>query len=238
VQGQADLCQIDFRLAALTSPASGAREAVRVYLITLAGIVLGQIAPGPNLLAVVGAALGQGRRGAFYLALGVATAIFIWVTVAAFGLAALLAVYPSLLTVMKLVGGGYLCFLALRALVAAWRGGDPSFRASRTDWTPLRAWRRGLLVNLTNPKSALMWSAVATFLYGNGLSASQVLGFAPTGFVSALIVYGTYGALFSSGAAQRAYTRFARVIEAMFGLAFGAFGGKLVADAVGEIGVR
>ena len=32
---------------------------LETYLITLAGIVLGQIAPGPNLLAVAGAALGQ-----------------------------------------------------------------------------------------------------------------------------------------------------------------------------------
>jgi threonine/homoserine/homoserine lactone efflux protein len=211
---------------------------LKIYLITLAGIVLGQIAPGPNLLAVVGAALGQGRRAALFLSLGVATAIFIWVMVAAFGLAALLAVYPSLLTAMKLAGGGYLCFLSLRALITAWRGGDPSFRAIRTDWTPLSAWRRGLLVNLTNPKSALMWSAVATFLYGNGLSAPQVLGFAPMGFASALVVYGVYGALFSSGVAQRAYARFARTIEALFGLAFGALGGKLVTDAFGEISTR
>ncbi|HZH52239.1 MAG TPA: LysE family transporter [Microvirga sp.] len=209
---------------------------LKIYLITLAGIVLGQISPGPNLLAVAGAALGQGRRAAFFLALGVATAIFVWVTVAAFGLAALLALYPSLLTVMKLLGGGYLLFLSIKALIAAWRGGDPAFRASRADWTPLSAWRRGLLVNLTNPKSALMWSAVATFLYGSGLSAPLVLGFAPAGFASALVVYGIYGTLFSSGFARRAYARFARGIEAMFGLAFGALGGKLVADAVGEIG--
>jgi threonine efflux protein len=208
---------------------------LEIYLITLAGVVLGQIAPGPNLLAVVGAALGQGRRAAFFIALGVATAIFAWVSVAAFGLAALLAVYPSLLILMKLLGGSYLCFLSGRALVAAWRGGDPSFRASRTEWTPLAAWRRGFLVNITNPKSALMWSAVATFLYGSGLSAPQVLGFAPIGFVSSLIVYGTYGTLFSSGVAKRAYARFARGVEAMFGLAFGALGGKLLADGVGEI---
>jgi threonine/homoserine/homoserine lactone efflux protein len=137
---------------------------------------------------------------------------------------------------MKFLGGGYLCFLSFRALAAAWRGREPAFRASQAVLTPLAAWRRGLLVNLTNPKSALMWSAVATFLYGSGLSAPQVLGFAPLGFVSAMAVYGTYGALFSSGLAKRAYARFARGIEALFGLAFGALGGKLVADAVGEIG--
>ena len=103
---------------------NGVARVLEIYLVTLAGIVLGQIAPGPNLLAVAGAALGQDRRTAFFLALGVATAIFVWVTVAAFGLAALLKLYPSLLTVMKFLGGGYLCFLSIRALIAAWRGGE------------------------------------------------------------------------------------------------------------------
>jgi threonine/homoserine/homoserine lactone efflux protein len=135
---------------------------------------------------------------------------------------------------MKLLGGGYLCFLAMRALVAAWRGVEASIQASTADWSPLAAWRRGLLVNLTNPKSALAWCAITTFLFGSGLSAPEVLGFAPLGFLSAMTVYGIYGALFSSGVAKRAYARFGRACEALFGLAFGVLGGKLVADGIGE----
>lgn len=209
---------------------------LEIYAVTLAGVLLGQIAPGPNLLAVAGAALGQGRRAAVLVALGVATAIFIWVTVAAFGLATLLIIYPPLLTAMKLLGGGYLCYLAVKALLTAGRGGEPAFKANRAEWTGLGAWRRGLLVNLTNPKSALLWGAVATFLFGSGLSGPQVLGFAPIGFISAFTVYGIYATLFSTGVAKRAYARFTRAIEALFGLAFGAIGGKLLADGVGEIG--
>jgi threonine/homoserine/homoserine lactone efflux protein len=206
-----------------------------IYLVTLVGIALAQLSPGPNLLAVAGAALGQGRRTAFFLTLGVASAILIWVTIAAFGLAALLKLYPSLLTGMKLLGGGYLCFLSLRALIAAWRGSDLALRASQVQMTPLGAWRRGLLVNLTNPKSALAWSAITTFLYGSGLSAPQVLGFAPIAFISAMVIYTIYATLFSSRLAKQVYARFARGVEAVFGIAFGALGGKLMADAVGEI---
>jgi threonine/homoserine/homoserine lactone efflux protein len=213
----------------------GRKAMLQAYLMMLTAVIIGQIAPGPNLMAVAGAALGQGRRSAFFLTLGVATAIFIWVTVAAFGLATLLKLYPSLLTVMKILGGSYLCFLAVKSLVAAWRGGDPRIQAHHADWTPLGAWRRGLLVNLTNPKAALLWSAVATFLYGAGLSTSQVLGFAPVGFSSAVIIYGVYSVLFSSGLAKRAYARFARGIEILFGCAFGAIGGKLVVDAVRDV---
>ena len=45
---------------------------LEIYLITLAGVSMGQAAPGPNLLAVAGAALGQGRKPAIFTALGVA----------------------------------------------------------------------------------------------------------------------------------------------------------------------
>lgn len=209
---------------------------LEIYLVTLLGVALGQVSPGPNLLAVAGAALGQGRRSAAYVALGVATAIFVWVSLASFGLATLLTVHPSLLTAMKLLGGFYLCYLALRALRASWRGGGPAIETTRADWTPLQAWRRGLLVNLTNPKSFLLWGAVATFLFGSGLSTPQVLGFAPVGAASAFAIYGTYGALFSSGPARRFYARWSRGVEALFGAVFGAIGGKLVADGIGEMG--
>lgn len=207
---------------------------IEIYLLTLAGIMLGQILPGPNLLAVAGAALGQGRKAASFVALGVATAIFIWVALAAFGLGALLAIFPALLTT-KLIGGFYLCYLAFKAFRSAARGSDAAFGAHRADWTAFDAWRHGFLVNITNPKSALMWGAVTTFLFGSGLSALQVLGFAPLGFTSALLVYGVYAFLFSSRVARGSYGRFARHVQALFGLAFGAIGGKLVADGCSEI---
>lgn len=209
---------------------------LNVYLATLAGVMLAQVAPGPNLLAVAGAALGQGLRAALYVTLGIATAIFAWVTVTTFGLATLLAVYPPLLVVMKIIGGGYLCFLALRSLRAALDGKDTGFQANRSAWTPMGAWRRGLLVNLSNPKSALMWGAITTFMFGSGLSTAQVLGFAPIGFTSALTVYGVYAALFSTNAAKRIYARFTRTVQAMFGAAFGTLGGSLVFDGIRDIG--
>lgn len=206
-----------------------------VYLTAVVGVVLAQAAPGPNFMAVAGAALGQGRRAAIFTVLGVATGMLVWAAAVAFGLAAVLALYPSLLSGMKLVGGAYLLYLAARAVLAAWRGGATSVQASRERLGALAAWRRGLLVILTNPKAALMWTAVATFLFGSGLSAPAVLSFGPVAFVSATLIYGGYGLLFSTGMALRAYARFARAVEALLGLTFGALGGKLIADGVGEL---
>jgi threonine/homoserine/homoserine lactone efflux protein len=207
-----------------------------VWLTALAGVALGQIAPGPNLLAVASTALSQGRRPALMVALGVATSVFVWVTVAVLGLAALIAALPAALTAMKLAGGGYLCFLALKALRAAWRGAPRDLAAAAgAPLSGLRAYGRGVAVNLTNPKSALMWSAVATYLIGSGLTTGQALAFAPLGAASALIVYASYAALLSSGPARSGYAAFARRVEAGFGLAFGLVGGRLVVDGLRDL---
>lgn len=208
---------------------------LKVYMMTLTGVALAQIAPGPNLLAVAGVALGHGTRPALFVTLGVATAVFAWMTLTTFGLATLLALYPPLLTVMKIAGGVYLCFIALKALRSAFGGTQPGIGASHASLTPAAAWRRGLLVNMTNPKSALTWAAITTFMFGAGLSTSQVLGFAPVGAASALVVYGTYATLFSTNSARRIYARFTRPIEAAFGVAFGALGGSLIVDGLRDL---
>ena len=43
---------------------------IEAYLLTLIGVVGAQAAPGPNLMAVASAALGQGRKAALLVTLG------------------------------------------------------------------------------------------------------------------------------------------------------------------------
>ena len=203
--------------------------------MALLGVALAQAAPGPNLLAVASAGLGQGRRAALMTVAGVASGMLLWASAVAFGLAAIVALFPAMLTAMKLAGGAYLAWLALRSLLAALRGGAPAIRPVSRGSSVWASWRRGLLVVITNPKAALMWIAVGTFLFGSGLAAWQVVLFGPLAAISAMMIYGTYGVLFSSGLAVRAYAGFARWIELAFGAAFGALGGKLLFDGVREM---
>ncbi|MEL6919690.1 MAG: LysE family translocator [Pseudomonadota bacterium] len=208
---------------------------LEAYLITITGVILAQASPGPNLLAVASAGLGQGRAAALATVAGVATGMFIWATAVAFGLAAVLALYPTLLTAMKIIGGSYLCWMALKAVKAAWADNTMSIQAGTQSMSLLAHWRRGLLVIMTNPKAALMWTAVGTFLFGSGLSAWQVVAFGPLAALTAIMIYGGYGLLFSSGFATRTYSRFARWIELAFGGAFAALGGTLLLDGLREL---
>lgn len=184
------------------------------------------------MMAVAAAAFAQGRSAALLVVAGIATGSLIWAAAVAVGFGALFTAVPVLLTVLKFVGGAYLAYLGIRALIAAFRGTAGSLAASRDRMSLTGAWLRGILVVLTNPKSLLMWSAIATFLYGSGYSSVQVLEFGPLVALSAALIYGGYGLLFSSGLAMAAYYRFSRWIEGVFGMIFGALGVTLIADGI------
>ena len=193
------------------------------------GVFLAQASPGPNLMAVSAQALAQGRGAGVLVAAGVATGVFVWAIVFAFGMGALLVAVPETLVAMKLLGGGYLMYLGLRALRSARRGGAgpmPQAKAAR------RAYLTGLLVVLTNPKAMLMWVAVSAYLTSLQVGALGTLGVGLGVAASAFAIYGTYAALFSTGHARALYGRFFRGVEAGFGAVFGLIGARLVFDGV------
>ena len=212
---------------------------IEAYSITLAALVALQLAPGPNLVAVASTGLGAGRKAALWVTGGIVTGVCLWVLSVSFGLGTLLNTYPFLMTVMKLAGGAYLLWLSLKGLLSMARGtGNKIAPASLTEGYPTRSFTyfwRGFLVVMTNPKAALAWAAMASFLFGSGLTSWQVAAFAPIAASCTATIYGGYGLLFSARSIGELYRRFWRVIEGLFGATFGILGAKLFLDGLKEI---
>lgn len=208
---------------------------IEAYLITLLGVAAAQASPGPNLMAVASAGIGQGRRSALWLTLGISTGMLIWAVAVSFGLGTLFTTYPLSLVGLKVIGGSYLLWLAFRAMKSAIVDNPTKIVSDNRTHTGMSSWQRGLLVVLTNPKAALMWTAVATFLFGSGLDTWQVALFGPIGATSGFVIYGCYAVLFSTGTAIKFYTRFSRWFESVFSAAFALLGGKLLFDGLRAI---
>lgn len=122
-------------------------------LYLLAAMAL-TIAPGPDNLLVLALGLTQGRRAALGAAWGMASGNIVHTLLVAGGVAALLAASPAALTVLKLTGAGYLGWLAAQS----WRAPPPTLGAApeRSTW----GWyRRGVVMNLLNPKVVLFFLA-------------------------------------------------------------------------------
>jgi len=199
------------------------------------GIALAQISPGPNMMAVSAAALSGGRRAGVLTASGIATGVFIWSILFSFGIGTIIDAFPQTVTAMKLLGGAYFLYLALKSLRSSLKNQDHQPKGSRAETAPRLgrvSYRTGLLVVLTNPKAAMMWVAVSMFLASVHGAHSALVLIGVMAALSAMMVYGTYAVLFSTGVAVRTYQRFFRVIDASFGAIFGLIGGRLLIDGL------
>jgi threonine/homoserine/homoserine lactone efflux protein len=107
------------------------------------------LTPGADMMFCLGQGLRGGPRAALAADAGIAVGGMVHVLVAGLGLGALVARAPWLFEVIRWVGVAYLLWLAVQAMRAAPVG--PVTGAGRSS----RAFRDGLLVNLTNPKVIL-----------------------------------------------------------------------------------
>ncbi|MEU8261998.1 LysE family translocator [Micromonospora sp. NPDC048999] len=118
----------------------------------LAAIVVLMVTPGPDMMFVLANAIRYGTRAGVVAALGVAAGEAVHVAAVVCGLAALVSASPVLFAAIRWAGAAYLIVLGMRAL----RGGDgPGTAAAAQDPRAGRAFLRGLVTNLLNPKMIL-----------------------------------------------------------------------------------
>jgi threonine/homoserine/homoserine lactone efflux protein len=196
-------------------------------LTALLGFALAALSPGQNMVTVASTALGAGRRPALLAASGIATGAFLCSLCMSYGLARLFELYPWTLTVLSLVGGLYLLYLAYKGIRAAVNGGSAMI-APGQQVDGFNAWLRGLIVTASNPKVALFWASIATYVTSFTTTDSILVTFAFAVAVTAMLIYGGYALVFSTAQSRRIYDRSKSVFEAGFGLVFGALGVMLL----------
>lgn len=115
------------------------------------------ISPGPDMIYVATRAMGQGKRAGALSALGISTGILVHMFAAAFGLAAVLKVFPAAFIIIKWAGIAYLVYLGIRSLTG--HGDDEALKPATTKRDNWRLYRQGFVCNILNPKIALFFLA-------------------------------------------------------------------------------
>ncbi|MFE6284944.1 leucine efflux protein LeuE [Streptomyces sp. NPDC057877] len=169
----------------------------------LAGLILIVLLPGPNSLYVLSVAARRGVRAGYTAAAGVWCGDTVLMTLSAAGVASLLQANAVLFGIVKYAGAGYLTWLAvgmLRAAWAMWR----TRRAGAVEDAPAlaadeRPYRRAFVISLLNPKAILFFVAFFVQFVDPGY-AYPALSFVVLGglaqlasvlYLSALIFSGT-----------------------------------------------
>ena len=113
------------------------------------------VTPGPDMTLFLGQTINGGRARGFASMLGATAGLMLHSMLAAFGLSALLVASATAFTAIKIVGAGYLLWLAVQAIR---HGSSLSLRTGAPVRTSLyRAFAIGLGVNLLNPKIVMFF---------------------------------------------------------------------------------
>ncbi len=137
------------------------------FLLTAFVVV---IAPGTGVIYTLAIGLGQGRRAVLWAVTGCTLGIVPHFLAAALGLAAVLHTSAVLFNIVKFAGVAYLLYLAWQALRA---GGALTVGAERRAEPGWITARRGILINLLNPKLSVFFLALLPpFLSGDPATAT------------------------------------------------------------------
>jgi threonine/homoserine/homoserine lactone efflux protein len=160
-------------------------------VLTFLGLsVLLILTPGPNQALLTSRVLSGGRRAGYAAVRGLAAGMAVHVAAATAGLSALLASSAQLFGVVKVLGGLYLLWLGIAAIVRARR------QDAEQDEAPRRRggspFREGLLSMTLNPKVGVYFVAVVPQFVAPGPGASLRVALL-------LVVYGALCLVFWTG---------------------------------------
>lgn len=206
-------------------------EPLHAIALTVGLFVLTFFNPGANLFVVVQTSLAFGRRAGALTGLGVALGDTLYSGLGLFGMATLITQCEGLFSVIKIVGGGYLLWFALRSMK---HPPSPPSSALRQPMTaPWHAFlRSGLLTCLSNPQTVLFFISIfSVTLSADTPPWAKLLAWC--GIVLSSVIWRLFlSQAFSLPAVRRGYARVQSLASRAIGVVIGAFALKLIYEGV------
>jgi RhtB (resistance to homoserine/threonine) family protein len=203
-----------------------------IILSGILGVLLiGAMSPGPSFVLVARTSIALSRRDGLAAALGMGLGSVVFATLVLFGLQALLTRIAWLDTGLRLVGGAYLIYLAVRL----WRSARDTIAVPATDAARATSGRRSFAValatQLSNPKTALFYASIFATLLPAQPPAWLLAALPPLIFLVEAGWYSVVALAFSSGRPRAAYLRAKAAIDRTAGVVLGGLGLRLIVSA-------
>lgn len=192
---------------------------------------MGVLSPGPSVALILAVATSRGRVPSVTTAFGIACGSIILAGATVIGITAIFAQMAELMTAVRLIGAGYLLWLAWNAFARAVRPAELS-AVALPDRSLLRTALAGFFLQVSNPKAILFWLAIAALGGAGDAPWPVMVFFVGSAFVNSFIGHSAWALFLSSGPFRRAYLKARRGVEATLG-AFFAFAAFNLATARG-----
>ncbi len=132
---------------------------ITTFAYFLMASILLTLAPGPDILYLLTKSLSDGAKSGVILAAGLVSGIIFHTFLVMIGVAAFIQGSPVAFIVLKIFGAAYLIFLAFQSFKAARAGKKISMQKSDVKISFVKLYRRGVLMNVLNPKVLLFFLA-------------------------------------------------------------------------------
>ncbi|MDQ1829929.1 LysE family translocator [Massilia scottii] len=205
-------------------------------LTLIAGIAaalgLGAMSPGPSFIMVARTAVTASRTDGIAASVGMGIGGVLFAAIALLGLHVVLTNVPWLYMVLKAAGGAYLIYLGYRI----WRGAAQPLALGQNDAPRQRrqlgkSFSLGLVTQLSNPKTAIVYAGVFTAFLPPSFSLTLALVLALVVFVIEAGWYVVVAIALSSQHPRAWYLRYKAWIDRAAGGVMAALGGKLIWSA-------
>lgn len=148
------------------------------------------VAPGPDNIFVLTQSAVGGARAGILVVLGLCTGLIFHSIAVALGLAALIKASAVAFTVLKFAGAAYLLYLAYKAFRAPVQKLGESVPRIRD----AELYRRGLIMNITNPKVAIFFLAFFP-QFTDPSKGALVVQIAQLGLIFVLVTFVVFGVI-------------------------------------------
>lgn len=197
-----------------------------ILMFSLASTLLA-LSPGPDNIFVLTQSMVKGAKAGIIITLGLCSGLIFHTSAVALGVAVIFQTSLFAFNILKIVGAGYLLYLAYMAFK------DASKTTLHVDQKPLSLWamyRRGVFMNVTNPKVSIFFLAFLPQFTNpqNGSLTLQILTLGAIFMVCALVVFSLIAFLSSKIGLWFAQTKNGeRILNRLAGTVFAGLALKL-----------
>jgi len=199
-------------------------EGVLAVLSIAGAITLGAMSPGPSFLLVARTSAARSRGDGLAMALAMGAGGMLFAVLALAGVHVVLSTVPLVYAALKTLGGAYLIYLGWRI----WRNAASPVDFGSTVESSSRSFWLGLVTQLSNPKTAVVYASVFVSLLPKEMPLRAMLVLPVVIFCIEAGWYSIVALALSSPAPAAAYLRWKRWIDRAAGGVMGLLGVKLI----------
>lgn len=189
------------------------------------------VSPGPGNISNATIAMTRGRKISLIYGAGLSTGLLFWGIVAASGLGIVLQSSVYLLMSFKIFGGIYLIWLAFLSGREAIHPNDKSLQVESDSKSYLGWFIRGVILNVSNPKTVIAWMAALSVGLGSNDNLTALLLGVIVCLIVGFVTNALYSVLFSFNGVMAWYQSTSRWINTVVTGLFLASGVGLIRSA-------